>query len=137
MASQPNIVITERDFEQLEALLDSLPKYNHSGACRLLGELQRADVVAADKIAANVVTMNSYVTFTVLSSGQTFTCKLVYPQDTDGCAGKISVLAPIGCALLGLSVGQEIEWFISTTKTARVRIDAVEYQADIPDNCLL
>lgn len=130
MASQAQIVITERDFERLEALLDSLPKFNHSGACRLMGELQRADVVASDKIAPNVVTMNSRVTFTVMPTGETFTYTLVYPQDTDGCADKISVLAPVGSALLGLSVGEEIEWFISTTKTIRVRIDAVEYQPE-------
>jgi regulator of nucleoside diphosphate kinase len=127
MASEAQIVITERDFEQLEALLNSLPKCNHSGACRLMGELQRADVVASDKLTPNIVTMNSRVTFTVLSTGETFTYTLVYPKDTDGCADKISVLSPMGSALLGLSVGQEIEWFISTTKTIRVRINAVEY----------
>jgi regulator of nucleoside diphosphate kinase len=127
MASESSIVITERDFEQLEALLNSLPKYNHSGACRLMGGLQRADVVACDKLAPNTVTMHSRVTFTVLSTGETFTYTLVYPQDTDGCADKISVLAPMGSALLGMSVGQEIEWFISTTKTIRVRIDGVKY----------
>ena len=93
MASEAQIVITERDFEQLEALLNSLPKFNHSGACRLMGGLQRADVVACDKLAPNVVTMHSRVTFTVLSTGEVFTYTLVYPQDTDGCADKISVLA--------------------------------------------
>ena len=130
MTSESHAIITEQDFEQLEALLDSLPKYNHSGACRLMGELQRAAVVASDKLAPNVVTMNSRVTFTVLPTGETFTYTLVYPKDADGCADKISVLAPVGCALLGLSVGQEIEWFISTTRTVRVRIDAVEYPTE-------
>ncbi len=127
MASEAQIVITERDFEQLEALLNSLPKNNHSGACRLMGELQRADIVTTDKFTPNIVTMNSRVTFTVISTGETFTYTLVYPKDTDGCVDKISVLSPMGSALLGLSVGQEIEWFISTTKTIRVCINAVEY----------
>lgn len=134
MAHQPSIVITSQDFERLEALLDSLPRYNHTGASRLMGELRRADVVAAEQIKGNVVTMHSRVTFTVLSTGQTITATLVYPHETDGTVDKISVLAPVGSALLGLSVGQEIEWFISTTRTTRVRIDAVEYEADFVDH---
>src|SRR5690606_29374194 len=126
MASEAQIVITERDFEQLEALLNSLPKCNHSGACRLMGELQRADVVASDKLTPNIVTMNSRVTFTVLSTGETFTYTLVYPKDTDGCADKIAVLSLMGSALLALFFGKKIEWFLSTCKSDSVRIKTLE-----------
>jgi len=77
-----------------------------------------------------VVTMNSRVKFTVLSTKKSFTYTLVYPQDMDGSADKISVLAPVGSALLGLTVGQEIEWTLAENKTTRVRIDSVEYQPE-------
>lgn len=130
MNLQPSITITTRDYERLEKLLDAMPDDDHPGASSLSEELERAEVVPPQAIAPSVVTMNSRVTFTVLSTGKTATYTLSYPQDMDGSAEKISILAPVGSALLGLAVGQEIEWAISPHKTTRLRIDNVDYQPE-------
>jgi regulator of nucleoside diphosphate kinase len=58
------------------------------------------------------------------------TSQLVYPKDLDGTLNTISILTPIGSALLGLSIGAQIEWPIDVTKNMRVRIDAVDYQPE-------
>ena len=126
----PNICISSRDFERIETLLDSLPVTYHALKERLLAEMARADIVAPEAIAPSVVTMNSRVTFTVISTGQTMTRTLVYPKDQAGGVDKISLLTPMGSALLGLAVGQEIEWFIDANKTMRVQVDAIDYQPE-------
>lgn len=130
MSTQPTITITTRDYERLEKLLDSLSAEQYEKVEALAEELGRADVVSPQTVPAGVVTMNSRVKFTVLSTKKSFTYTLVYPQDMDGSADKISVLAPVGSALLGLTVGQEIEWTLAENKTTRVRIDSVEYQPE-------
>lgn len=130
MSTQPTITITTRDYERLEKLLDSLSPEQYEKVEALADELGRADVVSPQAVPAGVVTMNSRVRFTVLSTQKSFTYTLVYPQDMDGSADKISVLAPVGSALLGLTVGQEIEWTLAENKTTRVRIDSVEYQPE-------
>ena len=130
MSTQPTITITTRDYERLEKLLDKLSPEQYEKVEALADELGRADVVSPQAVPAGVVTMNSRVRFTVLSTQKSFTYTLVYPQDMDGSADKISVLAPVGSALLGLTVGQEIEWTLAKNKTTRVRIDSVEYQPE-------
>lgn len=130
MMAQPNIVITQRDYERLEMLLDSLSAQNSLHGVGLIDELQRADLVPSQEIPATVITMNSRATFTVLSSGKQLTYTLVYPQDMDASGDKISILAPVGSALLGLSVGQEIEWSLGAGKTTRIRVDSIDYQPE-------
>jgi regulator of nucleoside diphosphate kinase len=80
------------------------------GKAELEAELDRADVVEPQEIPPTVVTMNSTVKFRVHSSQEEFQLTLVYPKDVDQSGGTISVLAPVGSALLGLSQGDEIEW---------------------------
>jgi len=126
----PDICISSRDFERIETLLDSLPVAYTGIKERLLDEMARADIVEPEAIPPTVVTMNSCVTFTVVSTGQTMTRTLVYPKDQDGSADKVSLLTPMGSALLGLTVGQEIEWFIEPSKTMRVHIDDINYQPE-------
>lgn len=128
MAKQPSIVVTSTDYQRLNAILDSLP---HSDAYdHLIDELERAQIVAPENVPADVVTMRSTVTFTVVSTGRTFTYTLVYPQDMDEAGEKLSILTPVGSALLGLSVGQEIEWPVADDKTTRIRIDSIAYQPE-------
>lgn len=125
----PNICISSRDLERIENLLDSMP-VNDDLKERLLDEMARADIVAPEAIAPSVVTMNSRVTFTVLSTGQAMTRTLVYPKDAEAGSDKISLLTPMGSALLGLTIGQEIEWFIEPNKSMRVRVDFIDYQPE-------
>src|SRR6187200_1805906 len=98
----PRILLTSRDSTRLEALLDSLPGNSFPGKAALEAELARAEIVEPDAIPPNVVTMNSTVRFTIAESGEEFRLTLVYPKDVGGEHERISVLAPVGSALLGL-----------------------------------
>jgi regulator of nucleoside diphosphate kinase len=129
----PDICISSRDFERIENLLDALPQSYSDVKTRLFAELGRADVVDSSLMPPDVVTMNSRVTFTVLSTGQEITSTLVYPDDKISqinSGDRLSILSPVGTALLGLSEGSEIEWPVDLNKNTRVRIDAIDYQPE-------
>ncbi len=130
MSTQPNITISEVDAQRLESLLASLPPKAFPGRAALEAELERADIVEAKDMPPNVVTMNSTVEFSVSSSKETFRLTLVYPKDVDDSGEKISILAPVGSALLGLSQGEEIEWPRPGGGSMRVRIDTIVYQPE-------
>jgi regulator of nucleoside diphosphate kinase len=98
-------VITDLD---LQRLLPILERANDVDA--LDWELHRATIVPHDTVSADVVTMNSDVVYEDCATGARRTVRLVYPQNADASRGHISVLAPIGSALLGLKVGQLIQW---------------------------
>lgn len=130
MNTQPNIVISSLDAERLDALLASIPRDTFPGRAELEAELARAEIVEPRDIPTTVVTMNSTVRFRVESSTEEFTLTLVYPRDMDSSSDKISILAPVGSALLGLSQGDEIEWPRPGGGTLRVRIEEVLYQPE-------
>lgn len=130
MNTRPKIVISSLDAERLESLLERLPANAFPGRIALEQELARADVVEPAAIPPTVVTMNSTVRFRVESSQEEFRLTLVYPKDVDASGGTISVLAPVGSALLGLSEGDEIEWPGPGGGTLRVRIVEVTYQPE-------
>ena len=126
----PSIKISSLDFERIESLLDSLAPNSFPEADLLAAELDRAQVIDPKEMPADVVTMNSRVRFAVEPSGKQYELTLVYPKGIDGTAGKISILAPVGSALLGLSVGQEIEWPAPGGGIVRVRIIDILYQPE-------
>jgi regulator of nucleoside diphosphate kinase len=130
MSSKPNIIMSSLDVERLEQLIESLPDNAFPGKQALEAELARADVVEPADVPPTVVTMNSRVRFSVISTGETFNLTLVYPKDLDASGEKISILAPVGSALLGLSQGDEIEWPKPGGGVLRVRIDEVLYQPE-------
>lgn len=127
---KPAIIVSSLDHERIEALLDSLPPNSFPEAELLAAELDRAEVLDPQAMPADVVTMNSRVRFTVEPSGKEYELTLVYPKAIDGAPGKISILAPVGSALLGLSVGQEIEWPAPGGSIVRVRIIDILYQPE-------
>ena len=129
MDHRPKIILSSQDLDRLEALLDSLPATAFPGQDELHAELDRAEVVEPQEIPPDVVTMNSTVRF-ALESGEEFCLTLVYPKDTDGSADRISVLAPVGSALLGLSAGDYIEWPRPGGGMMKVRIVEVVYQPE-------
>ena len=132
---KPKLTISSRDAERLEALLASSPNRAFPGRDDLEAELARADIVPPDEIPPNVVTMNSRVRFRMESSQEAFYLTLVYPQEVDAKGGTISILAPVGSALLGLSAGDEIEWPKPGGGTLRVSIEEVIAQSERSD-CL-
>ena len=130
MNSRPNLIVSSRDAERLEKLLEDLPQSAFPGKADLENELARAEILEPEAIPASVVTMNSTVRFKVESSGETFTMTLVYPKDVDGSSDKISILAPVGSALLGLSENDLIEWPKPGGGSLAVRIEAVVFQPE-------
>lgn len=105
----PVIVIARPDYERLSNLADSARATPLVGNY-LAGELERARIVEAHEIEPTVVTMRSRVLFRDESTGDTRTVSLVYPGEENIDEGCISILTPVGAALLGLSEGQSIEW---------------------------
>jgi regulator of nucleoside diphosphate kinase len=126
---QPAIIVTETDAQRLGGLLDALPPAARRSFAGLEVELERAQVVSSNKVPADVVTMNSHVRFEELHSGACSEARLVYPslatQDE-----MISVLAPVGSALLGLSVGQAIDWRMPNGRLRRFRVVELLYQPE-------
>jgi regulator of nucleoside diphosphate kinase len=128
--TKPQVIISSLDVERLEKLIQSLPSASFPGKDDLEAELARATVLEPKDMPATVVTMNSTVRFEVDSSREEFCLTLVYPRDVDASGEKISILAPVGSALLGLSQGDEIEWPKPGGGMLRVRIKEVTYQPE-------
>lgn len=128
--SKPQITLSSLDLERIEALLAALPASVFPGKAELQAELDRADVVEPQDIPPTVVTMNSTVRFAIAETGKEFCLTLVYPRDMDGSADRLSILAPVGAALLGLSVGDELTWPGPGGKTMTVRVQEVVYQPE-------
>lgn len=129
MDTRPEIILTSQDLDRLETLLETLSEASFPGKTELQTELDRADVVEPQEVPSDVVTMNSKVRF-ALESGDEFCLTLVYPQDIDGSAERISILAPVGSALLGLSTGEHIQWPNPGGGMMKVRIVDVVYQPE-------
>lgn len=97
------IYITKNDYEKLKKLLnDKIPQDEYDRI--LSAELERAEIVGSQKIPSDVITMNSQVEFIDLTSNNELTYWLVFPADADIRQNKISILSPIGCALLGYKI---------------------------------
>ena len=94
-------------------------------------ELDRAIVVSSAAVPADVVTMNSRVRYTDDKEGVERTVSIVYPARANDATGKVSVLAPVGAALLGLSEGQFIEW-VFPDGPRRLKVEEVLHQPERP-----
>lgn len=127
---RPKIVISRVDAERLENLLESLPRKDIPGVNELMAELERAEIVEPEALPPAVVSMNSTVRFEIESSSEEFELTLVYPKDVDATGSRISILAPVGSALLGLSEGDVIEWPRPGGGMLTVRIRKVTYQPE-------
>jgi regulator of nucleoside diphosphate kinase len=95
----------------------------------LAAELARATVVPSQEIPPDVVTMNSQVLLRDLGSGEDLTYTLVFPPGADIDRGAISILAPIGTAILGYAVGDVIEWKVPSG-VRRIRVEKILYQPE-------
>jgi regulator of nucleoside diphosphate kinase len=129
MSSQPPITVSRTDMERIEALLERQPAAQAAGFAALRAQLDRADVVEPVAMPAHTVTMNSTVTFEEEGSGGNLTLTLVYPAAA-GAPGTVSILAPVGSALLGLSRGQQIDWLMPDGHKRRVRVLEISQSTD-------
>jgi regulator of nucleoside diphosphate kinase len=114
-------IITQNDLVLLNALGDK----DH-----LASELDKADIVDSSRVPPNIVTMNSRVLFEDEATGTTREVTIVLPKDADPVKGKVSVLAPVGTALLGLAEHQSIVWPFPDGSERRLRVLEVVYQPE-------
>lgn len=115
------ITVSDRDASRLRQLIQTRAHSQTEHLGRLKNELERARVVPAAELPANVIAMNSTVELEDLEDGEIMTYTLVFPEHADAATGKISVLAPLGMAMLGFKVGDEFEWPVPAG-TLRVRV---------------
>lgn len=127
MNTENRIFITDQDYHRLTALVSQV---EGQWAEALEEELSRANVISQKEISRDVVTMNSRVKFLDESTGSESEMTLVYPQDAKLEEGRISVLAPVGIALLGLSAGQSIDWKMPNGATKKLKVQQVVYQPE-------
>lgn len=108
--SRPTIIINDLDAERIDRLLEQPAYADLPIADALNAELDRAQMCSPQEMPNDVVTMNSRVKFRNLSDGETRVRTLVYPANMTDSSTQLSVMAPVGAALLGLRVGDTIHW---------------------------
>jgi regulator of nucleoside diphosphate kinase len=123
--SVPQIIVSNADYERLTDLatasLERLPEV----ANELLSEMDRAKVVQDGSVPDNVVRMGSTVTFKS-DDGNTRTFKLVYPAEESLDEHRISVMTPVGAALIGLAEGQSISWAARDGRRHELTVEKVK-----------
>ena len=132
MKKATTIYITEFDYNRLSGLIDRARERNGDDReylNKLETELDRAEIVDPKDIRADVVTMRSKVRLKDLVSGESNTYSLVFPTEANFAEGKISVLAPIGTAILGYKRGDTIEWPVPSG-LRKLEIEEILYQPE-------
>lgn len=123
--ARPAIVIDRAYLERLESLAYSASRRAPALAEQLLDELDRARIVGSGKMPANVVTLGNSVTYRDETTGREQTVMLVMPGEADIALGRVSVLTPIGVALLGLAEGASFSWETRQGQTRRLSVTRV------------
>jgi regulator of nucleoside diphosphate kinase len=126
------LIITRADRQRLGTLVDKaaqagLVERRHLD--ELEAELERATAVEPQEVPADVITMNSTVRLRDLDADESFEFTLVYPRDADADEGRVSVLAPVGTAMIGYRVGDVIKWSVPAG-TIRLKVEEVVYQPE-------
>src|ERR1051325_5822155 len=127
-----NIIITAADKTELEVILSVSGKISERAQCELQGlkrEVERAQVLPSDQIPPDVITLNSTAQLLDLETGEIMDFTLVLPKDAQIDDGKISVLAPLGTAMLGYRVGDEFEWIVPYGRR-RLRVMHIHFQPE-------
>ncbi|MCA9143875.1 MAG: nucleoside diphosphate kinase regulator [Planctomycetaceae bacterium] len=130
--SRRNIIITDDDRKRLEHLLasDFTEAIRSKSYLRdLRAELQRAKIVTSAEVPGDVITMESTVRLRDVDTGEVETYTLVYPDQANIAESKLSILAPIGTAILGYRVGDVVRWRVPSGRR-RLRVEEVEYQPE-------
>ena len=130
-ALQDKLTMTAPDFDRLKHLIES-PQYRVSHGALLMTlkqELDRSEVVPPASVPRGVVTMHSRVRVRDLRTDEPETYTLVYPDEADINEGRLSVLAPLGAALLGTRAGQVVE-VAAPAGLRRIKVERVLYQPE-------
>lgn len=130
---QQNISFTAHDHQRLSRLVADLGRFvpAATSGIEMLAELLDAGrIVTPQDIPDNVVTMNSQVLYQDFETGESHQARVVYPEDADPAAGNISVLSPVGAALLGLAAGDETVLPLPHGRSACIRICKVVWQPE-------
>jgi regulator of nucleoside diphosphate kinase len=128
MESKRTIFITQADMKRLQSLIASMQS-SREDLQALRAELDHAHVVPAPDMPKDVVTMNSTAQVRDLKTNEIMTFTLVFPAAANIDDGKISVLAPVGTAMLGHRVGEEFEWHVPAGPV-RLRVEQLLYQPE-------
>lgn len=126
---KPEITVSTSDLERLEGLLSKPPTRNRSDLDGLRAELERANILDTDGMPSDVITMNSRARFREETSGREYELTLAWPHEASAADGKVSIFSPAGSALLGLSVGQRIDWQTPEGHAIQLRVLAVNQGA--------
>ena len=133
MGKETNIYITKPDYERLTKLIEIARERegdaNREYLNRLEEELERAEVVEQKDIPPDVITMRSTVSLKDLDTGEVMVYWLAFPTEANYDEGKISVLAPVGTAMLGYRRGDVIEWEVPSGMR-RLKVEEVLYQPE-------
>jgi regulator of nucleoside diphosphate kinase len=125
------VAVTELDLERLQRVLDLQGNASSSEHAEALEwKLSKAHVSCPEAVSPGLVTMNSTVLFEDEGKGEFQQVTLCYPKDAGSAPGRVSVLAPVGIALLGLSLGQRVELDVPGGRKRRLRVVAVPYQPE-------
>lgn len=117
---QPALIIDAGLYPRLLALAERAREQMPDLAERLLDEIERADLRSADAMPPDVVTIGSEVTFRDGDRSQTV--RVVLPHDADIASGRVSVVTPVGAALIGLTKGQRIEWRMPDGRSREIEV---------------
>jgi len=127
-----NIIITAADHAELDNVITFTGKVSERARAELHaleGELRRAEIVTPEAISSDVITMNSRAELVDLETNEVMQFTLVLPRDAKIDEGKISVLAPLGTAMLGYCVGDEFEWHVPYG-VRRLKVTNVYFQPE-------
>ena len=131
MTATPALCITAEDMARLRTIVERALEGSRAAAAEQLElELDRARVVPQGQIPHDIVTMRSRILFEDLETGRRREATLVYPEEASMDQSKVSILAPVGLAVLGLKVGDTIQWPLPHARLARLRILEVLYQPE-------
>jgi regulator of nucleoside diphosphate kinase len=123
--TKPTITLSTEDYERLSALAHAARKCMPDLAEELADEIARAHVLAKGRHPLHIVCMNSEVEFRDDTTGKVQKVKLVYPEEADISQRKVSVLTPVGTALIGLPTGRSITWETPTGEVRQLTVLAV------------
>jgi regulator of nucleoside diphosphate kinase len=129
---EKSIYVTENDAKRLQALFEVAKRSQYYGSGNLKkldAELKRATVVASKDVPNDVITMNSKVRLLDLETNEEMTYTLVFPAAAEISDGKISILAPIGTAMLGYRAGDTFSWEVPAG-VRRIKVLAILYQPE-------